>query len=94
MRLRIFGIVLCNWDVNSIGCHLTWTNGVVWSKLDRVMVNDRWIQEGREIYAHFLPEGCLSDHSPSITTIGVTTLPGEGASSSLICGHHMMSMGA
>lgn len=70
MRLRIFGIVLCNWDVNSIGCHLTWTNGVVWSKLDRVMVNDRWIQEGREIYAHFLPEGCLSDHSPSITTIG------------------------
>ena len=26
-------------DLQFTGCHLTWTNGTVWSKLDRVMAN-------------------------------------------------------
>lgn len=42
-------------DVNSVGCHLTWTNGKVWSKLYRVMVNDAWIQAGLVASTHFMP---------------------------------------
>lgn len=31
---------------NSTGGLHTWSNGVVWSKLDRVMINDGWTQGG------------------------------------------------
>jgi hypothetical protein len=26
-------------NLNYSGCHFTWSNGIVWSKIDRVMVN-------------------------------------------------------
>jgi len=29
-------------DLNATGCHFTWSNGSVWSKIDRVMVNPLW----------------------------------------------------
>ncbi|XP_022853935.1 uncharacterized protein LOC111375367, partial [Olea europaea var. sylvestris] len=56
-------------DVRSIGCYYTWTNGSVWSKIDRAMVNDIWVQNGAYVDANFLPSGCLSDHSPCIVSI-------------------------
>lgn len=55
-------------DVPSIGCRLTWSNGKVWTKLDRVMVNDAWLQ--LDTYVHALPSGHTSDHSPCVVTIG------------------------
>ncbi|XP_022873326.1 uncharacterized protein LOC111392262 [Olea europaea var. sylvestris] len=56
-------------DVRSIGCFYTWTNGLVWNKIDRAMVNDFWVQNGAFVEANFLPSGCLSDHSPCIVSI-------------------------
>ncbi|XP_022857249.1 uncharacterized protein LOC111378309 [Olea europaea var. sylvestris] len=55
--------------VRSIGCFYTWTNGSVWSKIDRAMVNDFWVQNGAFVEANFLPSQCLSDHSPCIVSI-------------------------
>ncbi|XP_022899391.1 uncharacterized protein LOC111412700 [Olea europaea var. sylvestris] len=31
-------------DLRSIGCFYTWTNGSIWSKLDRAKVNEFWMQ--------------------------------------------------
>ncbi|XP_022848848.1 uncharacterized protein LOC111371175 [Olea europaea var. sylvestris] len=56
-------------DVRSIGCFLTWTNGSVWSKIDRAMINDIWVQNGPHIGANFLPSGYLSDHSLCIVSV-------------------------
>lgn len=56
-------------DVPSIGCRLTWTNIMMWSKLDKVMVNDAWLQLDLYVHAHFLPSGQESDHSPCVVSI-------------------------
>jgi hypothetical protein len=29
-------------NVNFTGCHFSWTNGSVWSKLDQVLINPSW----------------------------------------------------
>lgn len=55
-------------DTNSSEFFYTWTNNTVWSKLDRVLVNDIWVQRDLPASTVFLTPGC-SDHSPSITTI-------------------------
>ncbi|CAH2936087.1 MAG: hypothetical protein CPSOU_6785 [uncultured Paraburkholderia sp.] len=54
-------------DVASVGERYTWTNREVWSKLDRVMVNNQWDQR---INAHFLPFHEVSDHVPCLVNIG------------------------
>ncbi|GFS30621.1 hypothetical protein Acr_00g0012980 [Actinidia rufa] len=51
-------------DLRSTGLFLTWTNSSVWCKLDRAMVNIKWIQEGHIAQANYDPPGKLSDHSP------------------------------
>jgi len=56
-------------DLQSMGCYFTWSNNSVWSKLDRVLVNSQWWDAGFSGLAHFLPPGCLSDHSASIVSI-------------------------
>lgn len=53
-------------DMRSIGCFYTWSNNSKWSKLDRAMVNDVWMQMGFSSFAKFLPSGCLSDYFPCI----------------------------
>lgn len=50
-------------DLQSIGSKLTWTNGLVSSKLDRVLVNSQWLMANFHRYADFSPSDCLSDHS-------------------------------
>jgi len=53
-----------------MGCYFTWTNNTVWTKLDRVLVNSSWWDGGGfSGMAHFLPPGCLSDHSAAIVSI-------------------------
>ncbi|KAL0453513.1 UNVERIFIED_CONTAM: hypothetical protein Slati_1329400 [Sesamum latifolium] len=46
----------------------------VWCKLDRVLLNNEWLEAGLQCSAHFNPSGCLSDHSPDhpefIATVG------------------------
>ncbi|KAL0358164.1 UNVERIFIED_CONTAM: hypothetical protein Scaly_1502100 [Sesamum calycinum] len=41
----------------------------IWCKLDRVLLNNDWLEAGLHCTAHFNPSGCLSDHSPSIVFI-------------------------
>ncbi|XP_022899293.1 uncharacterized protein LOC111412589 [Olea europaea var. sylvestris] len=56
-------------DVRSIGCYYTWTNGSIWRKIDRAMINDIWVQNGVYVVANFLASSCLSDHSPCIVSV-------------------------
>jgi len=56
-------------DLQFTGCHMTWTNCSVWSKLDRVMGNVPWHQRGFFCHVDFLPSGCLSDHSPCVVSL-------------------------
>ncbi|GFZ11471.1 hypothetical protein Acr_22g0008690 [Actinidia rufa] len=56
-------------DTGYSGAHLTWTNNSTWSKLDRVMINNRWIADGLRAHAHFGFPGKLSDHSPSLVSL-------------------------
>ena len=52
-------------DVNFTGSHFSWTNGSVWSKLDRVLVNPSWPSLQRLTRVHFGNPGAFTDHSPA-----------------------------
>ncbi|KAL0386122.1 UNVERIFIED_CONTAM: hypothetical protein Sradi_3006500 [Sesamum radiatum] len=41
----------------------------IWFKLDRVLLNNEWLEAGLHCGAHLSPPGCLSDHSPSIISL-------------------------
>src|ERR1044071_3157786 len=47
----------------------TWTNGTVWSKLDRVLANSHWSTTEYSIHADFLELWHLSDHKASIASL-------------------------
>ncbi|XP_074314543.1 uncharacterized protein LOC141649761 [Silene latifolia] len=58
------------YEMKSTGSFFTWTNkhevsGKVYSRLDRVFVNEDWVLRFSESYAHFLPEGSF-DHCPCL----------------------------
>ncbi|XP_057958523.1 uncharacterized protein LOC131151285 [Malania oleifera] len=72
------GLPVSNYDTRDIGeclfnsglsglrssrCFLTWTNGKVWSKLDRVLVNQKWHLDGLRTNVDFQFPGILSDYS-------------------------------
>ncbi|KAJ6973799.1 hypothetical protein NC653_033969 [Populus alba x Populus x berolinensis] len=50
-------------DVNYSGCQFSWTNGSVWCKLDRVLVNPSWPSLQRLTRVHFGNPGAFTDHS-------------------------------
>ena len=52
-------------NVNYTGCHYTWTNGTVWSKLDRVLTNPSWPSLHRSTHVHFETPSAFTDHSPA-----------------------------
>ncbi|XP_074291896.1 uncharacterized protein LOC141618710 [Silene latifolia] len=65
-------------DMKTTGAFFTWTNEqpsdtVVFSRIDRVLVNTEWINVWPDFYAHFAPEGEF-DHCPCIITCGGETL--------------------
>ncbi|XP_057481140.1 uncharacterized protein LOC130768162 [Actinidia eriantha] len=51
-------------DLRSNRVFHTWTNNSIWCKLDRAMVNTKWIQGGLIAQANFGLVGKHSDHSP------------------------------
>ena len=57
-------------DLNFTGCKFTWTNGKIWSKIDRVLVNPYWSSLQRSVHVHFSTPGAFSDHSPIAVRIG------------------------
>jgi hypothetical protein len=52
-------------DLNYSGSHFTWSNGSVWSKLDRVLANPPWSLSNTSVQVHFDNPGAFSDHSPA-----------------------------
>lgn len=52
-------------DLNYSGSHFTWSNGSVWSKLDRVLANPLWSLSHTSVQVHFDNPGAFSDHSPA-----------------------------
>ena len=52
-------------DANYSGNHYSWTNGTVWSKLDRVLVNPQWSSLQQHTQVHFDTPGAFTDHSPA-----------------------------
>ncbi|KAL0337746.1 UNVERIFIED_CONTAM: Retrovirus-related Pol polyprotein from type-2 retrotransposable element R2DM [Sesamum calycinum] len=60
-------------DAQTTGCYYTWysnsDSNPVWCKLDRVLLNNDWLEAGLHCTAHFNHLGYLSDHSPSIVSI-------------------------
>ncbi|XP_020245131.1 uncharacterized protein LOC109823258 [Asparagus officinalis] len=55
------------------GCHFTWNNrqeanSRVWSRLDRAMVNDAWLNFYNSSHVEFLQPNC-SDHSPALVSV-------------------------
>ena len=56
-------------DLRSTGVFHTWSNNLVWCKLDRAMVNNTWIQKGLIAQANFDFPGKFFDHSPCTVTL-------------------------
>ncbi|XP_060965421.1 uncharacterized protein LOC133034368 [Cannabis sativa] len=60
-------------DIKATGCFFTWTNKQqgqdrIFSKIDRVMANQRWLDAYPNAEALFLKEG-IYDHSPGILSL-------------------------
>ncbi|GFY91496.1 hypothetical protein Acr_07g0016920 [Actinidia rufa] len=70
----------CNkWGLTDMvysGAHLTWTNNTTWCKLDRAMINYKWISDGLRAHAHFGFPGKLSDHSPCLVSLFDNSIQG------------------
>lgn len=58
-------------DADSFGARFTWSNasGSVRSKLDRVMINNLWLDKDWICKVNFLPRGIFSDHSPAVVNL-------------------------
>ncbi|XP_020266944.1 uncharacterized protein LOC109842484 [Asparagus officinalis] len=59
--------------LKTIGCFFTWNNkqdkdSRVWSRLDRTLVNDNWIQHINSSHVEYMVPR-LSDHSPAIVSV-------------------------
>ncbi|KAJ6300776.1 hypothetical protein OIU76_021549 [Salix suchowensis] len=55
-------------DLNYSGCHFTWSNGHVWSKIDSFLVNPIW-SSLQHTHVHFGNHGAFSDHSPTMVRL-------------------------
>jgi len=64
-------------DLNSTGSYFTWTNGTIWTKINRVMANTQWFSLQQMVHVHFGTPGAFSDHSPSTVHLGTRELCGK-----------------
>jgi len=58
-------------DLNYTGYQFTWTNGTVWTKIDRVMVNTHCFSLQQMAHVYFSTPGAFSDHSPATVQLGI-----------------------
>ena len=56
-------------DMSSSGVFYTWSNNSIWCKLDRAMINRKWVLDGLIAQARYDFPGKLSDHSPCTVTL-------------------------
>ncbi|XP_074293094.1 uncharacterized protein LOC141620008 [Silene latifolia] len=57
-------------DMKARGAFYTWNNkqgtdSLIYSRIDRVFINEEWLEQYPDSFAHFLPEG-LFDHCPGL----------------------------
>ncbi|KAJ8424797.1 hypothetical protein Cgig2_001811 [Carnegiea gigantea] len=52
-------------ETRTTGVVYTWTNKIVWPKINRVLANSQWAQECEYVHVTCKPEG-LSDHTPLV----------------------------
>ncbi|KAL0457782.1 UNVERIFIED_CONTAM: hypothetical protein Slati_0405400 [Sesamum latifolium] len=75
-------------DAPTTGCYYTWysnnDSNPVWCKLNRVLLNNKWLEAGLQYSAQFNPPGCLSDHSPTTVEEG-WNLNVEGSAQFKLC---------
>jgi hypothetical protein len=64
-------------DLNYSGCHFIWSNGRVWSKLGRALVNPFWFFDHSSVHVHFDNPGAFSDHSPATVSCNSRQLMGK-----------------
>jgi len=64
-------------DLNYSGCHFTWSNGRVRSKLDRALVNPFWSFDHSSVHVHFDNPRAFSDHSPATVSFHSRQLMGK-----------------
>ena len=64
-------------DVNYSGSHFTWSNGRIWIKIDRALVNHAWSSIQYAIQVHYDPPGPFLDHSPVVIRIGNSHVMGR-----------------
>ncbi|XP_020243146.1 uncharacterized protein LOC109821366 [Asparagus officinalis] len=67
--------------IKSIGCFYTWNNKQdantrVWSRIDRILINDRWLHHYTSSQVEFLVPMC-SDHSPALVSVGEEDFQGK-----------------
>ncbi|XP_020272510.1 uncharacterized protein LOC109847689 [Asparagus officinalis] len=67
--------------IKSIGCFYTWnnkqdTNTRVWSRIDRILINDKWLHHYTTSQVEFLVLMC-SDHSPALVSVGEEDFQGK-----------------
>ncbi|XP_020254186.1 uncharacterized protein LOC109831264 [Asparagus officinalis] len=68
-------------QLKTTGCFFTWNNkqdhgSRIWSKLDRVLINDNWIQSYNSSQVEFLVPK-ISDHSPGLITVSEESYQGK-----------------
>lgn len=66
-------------DSASTGCHFTWTDTTKYSKIDRVLINNSWLDENLFCRTNFLTRGVHSDHSASLITLFAETVKFKGS---------------
>ncbi|GAA0139883.1 hypothetical protein LIER_42597 [Lithospermum erythrorhizon] len=70
-------------DAPSSGSFYTWTNGSLWSKLDRVLMNSVSSDRRLMCSAEFLPMEPTSNHCPVLATVGAEI---RGTAQYVLCG--------
>lgn len=68
-------------DTKSSRCFNTWNNkqegeGMIFSKIDKVMCNEEWLEQYEYVVATFLPKGDF-DHCPKVMTTYAMSLGGR-----------------
>ncbi|XP_074270875.1 uncharacterized protein LOC141594785 [Silene latifolia] len=66
-------------DIKTTGAFFTWTNKQpsetrVYSRIDRVLVNNEWMRKWPDYYAYYAPEGYF-DHCPCLVDCVSGSIP-------------------
>ena len=64
-------------EPSTVGSYYTWTNRRIWSKIDRVLINDHWHDTFYYTFIQALPMG-ISDHTPMMVQFVPTPKPKTG----------------